>query len=112
MARRFRICSTRSSILNPDFQDDRERLLVERLEFADLGFTRSSGTADRPVPSQNLNPDILMMEPAEDWYRCDSADILSRPKIRSIFIQREMGSDFVVILSVDLQHAAQVRFAE
>jgi hypothetical protein len=25
------------------------------------------------VPIQNLNPDVLMMEPAEDWYRCDAA---------------------------------------
>ena len=36
---------------------------------------------------QNLKPDILMMQPAEDWNRCDAADLLRRPKIRSIFIQ-------------------------
>jgi hypothetical protein len=24
-----------------------------------------------PVPSQNLNADVLMMESPEDWYRCD-----------------------------------------
>ena len=24
-------------------------------------------TLDRPVPIQNLIPDVLMMEPAEDW---------------------------------------------
>ena len=24
--------------------------------------------ANRLVPSQNLNPDVLMMESAEDWY--------------------------------------------
>ena len=39
------------------------------------------------VPIQNLNPDVLMMEPAEDWYRCDAADLLRPPKIWSIFIQ-------------------------
>jgi hypothetical protein len=27
-----------------------------------------------PVPIQNLNPDVLMMESAEDWYRCNAAD--------------------------------------
>jgi len=36
---------------------------------------------------QNLNPDVLMMEPAEDWHRCDAAKLLRPPKIRNIFIQ-------------------------
>ena len=39
------------------------------------------------VPIQNLNPDVSMVEPAEDWYRCDAAEPLRPPKIRSIFIQ-------------------------
>jgi len=39
------------------------------------------------VPIENLNPDVLMMEPAEDSYRCDAAELLSRSKIWSIFIQ-------------------------
>ena len=39
------------------------------------------------VPIQNLIPDILMMQPAEDWYRCDMADLLRTPKIWSIFLQ-------------------------
>jgi hypothetical protein len=53
-----------------------------------------------------------MMQPAEDWNRRDRADLLRPPKIWSIFIQREMGSDFVVIRSVGLQDITQVRFAE
>jgi hypothetical protein len=32
------------------------------------------------VPGQNLKPDVLMMEPAEDWYRCDAADLLGTAK--------------------------------
>ena len=39
------------------------------------------------VPIQNLNPDVLMVEPAEDWYCCDAAELLRPPKIRSVFIQ-------------------------
>jgi len=39
------------------------------------------------VPTQNLNPNVLMMEPADDWYRCDAADPLRLPKIWSILIQ-------------------------
>jgi len=53
-----------------------------------------------------------MMKPAKDWYRRDAADHLRRPKIRSICIQPEMGSDFVVIGRVGLQDVAQVRFTE
>ena len=39
------------------------------------------------VPIQNLNPDVLMVDTAEDWYRCDAAELLRPAKIRSIFIQ-------------------------
>jgi cation diffusion facilitator CzcD-associated flavoprotein CzcO len=31
------------------------------------------------VPIENLNSDVLMMEPAEDRYRCDAADLLLPP---------------------------------
>jgi len=64
------------------------------------------------VLTQNLNPDILMMQPAKDWNRCDASELLGAPKVRSIFIQRNMGPDFVVVRSVGLQDIAQVRFAE
>lgn len=36
------------------------------------------------LATQNLNPDVLMMEPAQDWYRGDAADLLTTPKIWSI----------------------------
>jgi hypothetical protein len=45
------------------------------------------GEPDRAVPIQNLNSDVLMMEPAEDWYRCSAAVLLSPSKIWSIFVQ-------------------------
>ena len=64
------------------------------------------------VPIQNLKPSVLMMEPAEDWYRCDGADPLAPPIIWSIFIQREMRPDIIVVRSVSLQNPAQVGFAE
>jgi hypothetical protein len=41
----------------------------------------------KAVPIQNLNPDVSMMQPAEDRYRCDAAKLLSSSKIWSIFIQ-------------------------
>jgi hypothetical protein len=39
-----------------------------------------SGTG-MPVPIQNLNPDVSMMQPAEDWYRYNAAELLRPPKI-------------------------------
>ena len=60
---------------------------------AELGPERARVERGNPtqratvVPSQNLNPDILMMKPAEDWYCCDAADLLRRPKIRRILAQ-------------------------
>ena len=39
------------------------------------------------VPGQNLEPDLLMMQPAQDWNRGDTADLLSPTKIWSIFLQ-------------------------
>ena len=53
-----------------------------------------------------------MMEPAEDRYRRDTADLLRPAKIRRISVQGEMRPDFIVIRSVSLQGMAQVRSAE
>ena len=53
-----------------------------------------------------------MMEPAQDWYRCDAADLLRPAKIWGIFIQSQMRPDLVVVQSVSLKDTAQVRFAE
>ena len=39
------------------------------------------------MPIQNLDPDVLMMEPAEDWSRRDAADLLPSPELWSILIQ-------------------------
>ena len=39
------------------------------------------------VHSQKLNADVLMMQPAEDWYRCDGAELLRAPKVRRILFQ-------------------------
>jgi hypothetical protein len=41
----------------------------------------------RPVPIENLNSDLLMIEPAEDRYRSDATDLLLPPELRSTFTQ-------------------------
>jgi hypothetical protein len=71
-----------------------------------------SGQPWDPVPIENLNSDVLMMEPAEDRYRSDATDLLLPPELRSIFIQWEMGPDVIVVWSVSLEDTAQVRLAE
>jgi hypothetical protein len=38
------------------------------------------------VLSQNLNPDVSVMESAENRYRCDAAELLQPPKIRRILL--------------------------
>ena len=39
------------------------------------------------VLSQNLNPDVLVMKPTENWYACDVAELLRASKIRRILVQ-------------------------
>jgi hypothetical protein len=39
------------------------------------------------VLSQNLNPDVSVMESAENRYLCDAAELLRPPKIRRILLQ-------------------------
>lgn len=53
-----------------------------------------------------------MIEPAKDRYRRDTADLLRLAKIRTIFVQEEMGPHLIVVRSGCLQDMAQVRFAE
>jgi hypothetical protein len=35
----------------------------------------------RGVISQNLTSDMLMMQPTQNWYRCDRTELLPSPKI-------------------------------
>jgi hypothetical protein len=44
-------------------------------------------TRSPPALTQLLNPDVLMMEAAQNWYRCDATELLRWPKFWSIFIQ-------------------------
>ncbi len=47
---------------------------------------RSLSQYGQVVPIQNLKPQVLMMEPAEDWYRCNAAELLRPAKIWSVLI--------------------------
>ena len=56
-------------------------LLMLGIEVAESTVARYMSRGQLPVPSQNLNPDVLMVEPAEDWYGGDAPDLLRPPKI-------------------------------
>ena len=64
------------------------------------------------MPTQNLNPDIMMMQPAKDWNCGNGAERHSTAEIRRILVQRKICPNLVVVRSVSLQDTAQVRFAE
>src|SRR5208337_3650518 len=77
---------------------------------------QSIDAEDRPgdcargaVPIQNLNPNVLTMESAEDWYCCDAADLLRPPKIRSIFM-RIIQPEFPFSISTDTRRSANGTF--
>ena len=52
------------------------------------------------------------MQPTQNWDGCDGAELVRAPKIRRILVQREMRPDLVVIGSVILENATQLRFVE
>jgi hypothetical protein len=58
------------------------------------------------VCTENLNPDIVVMESAEDGERFDASGPLNRTSNGRIFVQRPMRSDVVVIASVGSQNPA------
>jgi len=49
---------------------------------------RSSGLCDaRLEPCVNLNPDVLVMQPAKQGVRHDAPDLLNRARDRRILVQ-------------------------
>ena len=60
--------------------------------------------------SQNLNSEILVMQPASIEMTAMGPSFCRRRKSRRILFQGEMRPDLVVIGSVVLQNATQMRF--
>ena len=69
-------------------------LVLERAVIA-LDLTLGHGMIG--VLRQNLNSNILMMEPAENGYRDDSANRLRASEVRRILVQGEVGADPIVV---------------
>jgi hypothetical protein len=63
------------------------------------------------VAGQNLNADILMMQTTENRDRDNGAGRLGASTVRGLLIQRDVGSDLVVVGRVGPENATQVRLA-
>jgi hypothetical protein len=55
---------------------------------------------DGPVCTENSNPDVMMVKPAEDRVRTNDSHPLNRTKNRRILVQGPMRSDGVVVSSI------------
>jgi len=53
-----------------------------------------------PVRTENSNPDVMMVKPAEDRVRTNDSDLLDRTKNRRILVQRPMRSDGSVVSGI------------
>ena len=60
------------------------------------------------VCTENLSPDVMVMEPAKDGARYDASGPLNRARDRRIFIQCPVRSDIVVIACVGSQNPTQM----
>jgi hypothetical protein len=63
------------------------RFVISRCFGSSRESARKASKDQSPVPGQNLKPDVLMMQPAQDWNRGDTADLLGPTKIWSILLQ-------------------------
>jgi hypothetical protein len=64
------------------------------------------------VCSENPNSDVMVMKAAEDRVRINDSDPLNRARDRSIFVQRPVRSDVVIVTSIVSQDSAQMRLAQ
>ena len=54
----------------------------------------------------------MVMKPAEDGHRYDAAHVLDGAMDRSVFVERPMSPQLVVVGGILRQNPAQVRFAQ
>jgi hypothetical protein len=64
------------------------------------------------VCTENLNPDIVVMKSTQNRERFEGSGSLKRARDRRILVQRPMGSDAIVIVSIGFQNPAQMRLTQ
>ena len=103
----FSGCSRRASTRMSGFTRASGRGEERGAQFTPGGFHFTTrARSKRPVCTENLNPDIVVMESAEDGERFDASGPLNRASNRRILVQRSTRSDVVVIACVRSQNPA------
>ena len=69
-------------------------------------------TALRPCPYQKLRPTVLVVQATEDGHRNDPPDLVDRSMDWSVFVQRQVSPELVVIRDVGCDDAAEMSLAE
>ncbi len=69
---------------------------------------RRAGGLKSPVCTENLRPDVMVMKSANDRVRTNDSGALNRASEWSIFVQRPVRSDVVVIAGVSFQKPTKV----
>ncbi len=62
------------------------RLKIRCASFAPLIFSSPSAGRRGPVCTENSNPEVMMVKPAQDGVRTYETGSLNRPRIRRIFV--------------------------
>jgi hypothetical protein len=58
------------------------------------------------VPTENLNPNVPMMEPTQKWNRSDDTNGLGTSEKRRILVQCQVSADPIVVVGAGLQYPA------
>jgi hypothetical protein len=74
-----------------------------------LAFAQQKTTA---CPCRKLNPDILVVQSAQDWQGQNATDGLDGARHRRILVQRQVRASLIVVFCVRSKHMAKVQLAE
>ena len=72
----------------------------------------AQATRDNGCPYRKLNPNVVMMKPAENGERFDASVLPNHAGNGRIFVQRPMSADFIIAVRIRLQNPTQMRLAK
>lgn len=106
------------------YEKRRQRVLNREMAYVEVGegdpivLLRGNPTSSylwrnvlphlQPVCTENLNPEVVVVESAEDGARFYASGALNRANGRCVFVQRPVRSDVVMIACVRSQNPSQM----
>ena len=84
---------------------------LEAIDVGDEAPAAPKATSIR-VCTENLDPDVMVMQSAEERIGANAADPLNWARDRRIFVQRSVRSRLIIVRGVFAQDPAQVRLAQ